>query len=114
MMTPTVRLKNGNEEAKVLVVIIMRTLNRLFDEGKGGWILELVTFCRDSEHMLSDYIGEALKYNDLISGNPTNGWYVHGSIRNIVLSAMSGEGLDMTLGNPMVAQTETPPVAGGG
>ena len=101
---PTVRLKNGIEEAKPLVAVVMLSLESLFKEGKGIVFYELVEICKDSNHKpWGTAIGEDLK-NLSLASEVDGKWLVHDSIRNIVLSAAEGEGLDLRLVNP-VAET---------
>ena len=119
MATETVTLKNGAEEAKPLVVVTMMTLNRLMDEGKSSTVYELVQLCRNGDHALSRFDGiaerlERLNLASEIAAIPFRGankhggcqWKVHSSTRNIVLSAIEGEGLDLRLANPVAKGTE--------
>lgn len=104
--TPTVRLKNGTDEVKPLVAIVMHSLHRLFDTGKGMVVYELASLCRNPDHKPFGSTGEELKSLELVS--EANGkWYVHGSIRNIVLSAVQGEGLDMGIRSPLAPIEES-------
>ncbi len=104
MSIETVILKNGAEEAKPLVVVTMMVLNRLMDEGKAMVVYELVELCKNPEHQPFGRTGEDLEKLSLASKNQrpaTNLYDVHGSTRNIVLSAVSGEGLDLCLVSPV-------------
>jgi len=95
----TVILKNGTEEVAQLVATIMHTLREMEgDMANGGpiCIYELVQMCRDRNHKPFGTSGEKLERLNLI-----NGGQVHDSIRNIVLSAIEGDGLDVTLGDPV-------------
>ena len=58
---------------------------------------ELVMICRDSNHAPFGNTGDILRNFNLLN---TEG-KVHSSIRNIVISAVTGEGLEMTLGSPV-------------
>lgn len=94
----TVLLKNGTEELKSLVLITMFALNKLMDD-KAMVVYELVQLCRDENHSLWGQACEDLQ--SLFRVQKTeNGWLVNDSIRNIVLSAVTGEGSEMTIGNP--------------
>jgi len=95
--TPTVKLKNGWDEAKPLVAIIMHTLQKLMDEGRGIVVYELAEVCKDPTHKPWGQAGDDLKALKLLRPDGS----VHDSIRNIVLSAVSGEGMEMTLGSPL-------------
>ena len=105
----TVTLKNGAEEAKPLVVVTMMTLNRLMDEGKAMVVYELVELCKNPAHRPFGVTGDDMVKLSLASKNQrpaTNPWHVHNSIRNIVLSAIEGEGMDLCLGNPVAKGNE--------
>lgn len=105
-----VTLKNGTEEARPLIGVMMLTLQRLWAE-KPTVLYELVQLCRDREHELWGSTSEDLLALSLIE-KTNDGFRVHDSIRNIVLSAIEGEGLEMKLGNPVAAQPKlTEPVA---
>lgn len=98
---PTVILKNGATEAEPLVNTIMYALKCLFDE-KPVAFLELVTKCRDGSHQWFGSAEQICKDYTLI---PSDG-RIHDSIKNIVLSAIEGEGLGMVLGSPLKSQPE--------
>lgn len=97
----TVKLKNGSEEVSQLIPITMMALRRLMDEGKFIVVYELIQMCRDRNHKPWGETGADLKALSLASEFDGT-WTVHKSIRNIVLSAVSGEGLDMTISDPRV------------
>ena len=91
----TIVLKNGATEAVSLVNVTMMSINHLLSS-KPMAFYELVEVCLDKKHKIfgnlsDDLIGLALLQND---GQP------HGSIKNIVLSAVTGDGLAMTLEDP--------------
>ena len=93
--TETVVLKNGAEEAEPLVRVTMMSLQDLMKKDPIGFY-ELVELCKDRHHKLFGNTGKELVARGLV-----NGGTVHDSIRHIVLSAVKGEGLDMTLTNPI-------------
>lgn len=101
--TETVKLKNGAEEAKPLVVAVLLNLNSLWDNGKGIMVFELAQLCRDPSHIPFGVAKEELKDRGLAKppSSPGENWHVDASIKNIVLSAVTGEGLDMSIGNPV-------------
>ena len=92
----TITLKNGSEVTEPQVIATMALLKILFKKNPRAF-RELVMKCRDPEHKLVDNTGEVLSDRSLIQ---TDG-RVHNSIRDIVLSATEGEGLEMTLGSPL-------------
>lgn len=98
----TVPLKNGTHEMRALVVVTMASLDRLVTKEPMG-LYELVEVCRDLTHKPWGNTGVALKELALL--DPAG--RVHESIRNIVLSATTGEGLDMTLGSPVEEEPAT-------
>lgn len=93
----TVILKNGAEEVKALVMVTMMSLRHLEPIA----FYELVQKCKDDTHIFWGDTEEKLKSLALLecSGRP------HDSIRNIVLSALAGEGLDMRLVSPIKEAT---------
>lgn len=93
----TVQLKNGTTELRALVNITIFTLRSLIKESPLA-LYELVELCKDRDHeVFSDVLGDDLKARSLIQSDGR----VHGSIRNIVLSAVTGDGLSMELGSPL-------------
>jgi hypothetical protein len=99
-MTQTVMLRNGIEEPEVLVKVTMMSMHDLMETNPIA-VYELVSLCRDRSHPLFGNTGEVLKARALIIDSRT----VHDSIRNIVVSAAEGDGLDMSLRSPV---KETP------
>ncbi|MGQ0527595.1 MAG: hypothetical protein ACT4OY_06160 [Alphaproteobacteria bacterium] len=110
MALETVILKNGAEEAKPLVAVTMMSLEGLMQQNPIAFY-ELTMKARDSKHQFFGNAGQVLEKFNLVSANGS----MHDSIRNIVLSAVEGDGLDMTLGNPVKAQggSGTAPQPGG-
>lgn len=90
-----VTLKNGAVEAEPLVKVTMMSLGRLWDENP-ICAYELVMLCRDSNHKPFGNSDKILVELALVQNGR-----VHDSIRNIVLSSVSGEGLEMTFGSPV-------------
>ena len=88
-------LKNGSEEPLVLVQTTMMALDGLIKSNPVA-IYELVEKCNDPTHELFGNAGDILGDAALIKDGT-----IHTSIKNIVLSAMSGEGFDMILTNPI-------------
>ncbi len=98
---PPVILTNGAEEYDPLVSLTMLALRRLMDEGHGIAVYELRELCRDRHHKLFGNAADVLEPLTMINVDTNGKPHVHFSIRNIVLSAVTGEGLDMTLENPI-------------
>lgn len=96
-----VTLKNGTTEAKALVNATMLVLRDLA-ESDPLLLYELTMLCRDSSHQLWGSAGAKLKDRKLIEADGR----VHQSIRNIVLSAVTGDGFDMCLTSPLEEPTE--------
>ena len=105
-----VTLKNGEKERKSLVNVTMMSLRTLMNEGKAMVVYELAELCRKPNHKPWGQTGEDLKKLQLAT-EQNGSWNVHDSIKNIILSAVEGEGLNMILGNPvqhsMSGQQET-------
>lgn len=102
----TVLLKNGVEEVKPLVAGTMLSLRTLLKDQPMAFY-ELVELCRDATHQIWGDLSEELEKVGLISLHTLESGsivpIVHSSIRNIVISAVSGSGLDMALKSPVEA-----------
>lgn len=92
----TVVLKNGATEAVGLVTVTMISLETLIKKNP-MMLYELVEVCKDPTHKIWGDFGKELRDLALLEMN----FQPHGSIKNIVLSAVEGEGVDMTIGNPV-------------
>lgn len=90
-----VRLKNGAKEAEVIVKVVMISLDNLVVSNPVA-AYELVEMCKDRTHKPFGNTSTVLKEFALITDDG-----VHDSIRNIVLSAFVGDGLDMHLEYPV-------------
>lgn len=95
----TFTLRNGSQEVKPLVLGVYRALSGLL-AGNPISFHGIVALCRDPQHKPWGNTGDDLKALGL-ADEQDGEWHVHGAIRNIVLSAVEGEGLDMTLVNPV-------------
>lgn len=94
------KLKNGSEEFQPAVIATMMAIRSL----DAAHLYELAMKCRDRDHKLFGNAGEILQARKLISPSGQ----IHHTIRNIVLSAIEGDGADMTIGNPIAdEQTES-------
>ena len=100
-----VTLKNGAQEAKVLVAVVLQGLERLFMERPGAAV-DLVAFCRDSTHEFFGTNGATLTDSNWLV-RTSDRYVVHDSDRNVILSAVEGDGLEMTLGNPIAIPATT-------
>ncbi len=100
-----VRLNNGTQMAKPLVMSVMMSINGLEQQGLSGMlaVYELVEVCKDKDYKPSPDNMKKLQDLRLLekSGKP------HDSIRNVVLSAVQGEGIDMTIGSPVAKDTQS-------
>ncbi len=94
-----VTLKNGMQEVKQLVAVTTMSLRGLMAQ-KPIVFYELVQLCRNGDHRLFGRSGDDLKALSLVSQHGDQ-WHVHDSIRNIVLSASEGEGMDLKFVNPL-------------
>ena len=91
-----VTLKNGAQEPLPLVTATMMSISTLMQENPIAFY-ELVMKCRDRNHRFFGNSGDVLQRLSLVE----TGGSVHTSIRNVVLSAAEGDGLDMCLGSPI-------------
>lgn len=93
------KLKNGTEEPTPVVAVVRASLKRLLDDmASGGPIAayELVQVCRKPGHKPFGHTGKLLRDFSLLNDDGC----VHDSIRNVVLSAARGDGLDMEFVDP--------------
>ena len=96
----TVTLKNGAELLRSQVAAIMSSLRDLEGE-KPMALYELVTKCHNPEHQPFGNTGEVLRNYGLIESDGS----LHVAIRDIVLSAVEGEGFEAKLGSPLATAT---------
>lgn len=94
-----IKLKNGTEEAAPLVTVGMMALKNLF-ETRPIHFFELVSLARNSAHVLFGKTGQDLLAQSLVQDAGNGRYTMHDSLRNIVLSAVVGEGLEMRLWDP--------------
>ena len=99
----TVKLKNGSEEAKSLIISTMLSLDKLL----GAWPIafyDLVMRCHDRDY---EWFGNNRQVCiDLSFARPDGN--IHDSIKNIILSAVVGDDLDMRLVSPVAETKEAP------
>src|SRR3990167_887425 len=94
------KLKNGSEVAQSIVVATMMSLDALINSNPIAFY-ELVEKCRDSKHEMFGNTKEVVAKWALIDMNGS----VHSCIKDVVLSAVEGDGLDMSLGRPVAPQS---------
>jgi hypothetical protein len=92
----SVKLKNGSEELKGLVIVVMASLRHLMAEQPLA-LYELAMKARDKGHVIFGNLDKPLKEMALLEHGNT----IHSCIKNIVLSAVEGDGFDMCLVNPI-------------
>lgn len=95
-MDKLIVLKNGKQELSALVAVTMMRLQSLIDDNP-ILFYELVSVCRNREHQFFGSSGEALRAMNLLETNSLP----HESLRNVVLSAVVGDGLEMKLTLPV-------------
>jgi hypothetical protein len=98
-MNKSVRLKSGYEEAQSLVVSTIFQLELLITEDSIAFY-EAVMIARNPEQVCFGDRANRLKELAIL----TRDGRMHDSVRNIIVSAVSGEGLEMRLGNPVVEE----------
>lgn len=92
----TVILRNGAEEVKPLVAIVMSLLEHVANERPFA-LYDLVMRCRDLSYQFFGDNEEYLRELKLVDQNGI----IHDSDRNVILSAVGGEGMDMVLRSPI-------------
>ena len=95
-MIKLAKLRNNTEEVEALVAGTMLTLHSLLKEQPVAFY-ELVMKCRDIGHSFFGNASEHLRSAGLVDENGG----IHDSIKNIVLSAIQGEGFGLYLVNPI-------------
>lgn len=94
-----VRLKNGSEEPKPFVVVTMMKLDNLTNSGFLGVFAfhELVMKCRDRNYRFFRQSEQTLKNFGFVQEDGN----IEDSVRNVVLSAVEDDAVDMRLGSPV-------------
>jgi len=93
----TLTLKNGAVEAGSLVAVTMMSLERVLATDPMAFY-DLVMVCRDKNYQPFGNARERLDQLGLWKAHES---HPHDSTQNIVLSAVSGDGIDMMLGSPI-------------
>ena len=102
-VTEMIRMKNGSEECSAIVTATTMALRDLWGGGEAIAVVELVSLCKDSQHKLFAGTREGLHRLALLERNGDS-FTVHDSVRNVVLSSVEGEGLDMRLVSPVAPE----------
>jgi hypothetical protein len=95
MQLQNITLRNGSSEPKMIVVATMRSLKSLMETDIAAFC-ELVRKCRNQSHKIDSDVVPTLEAKRLISNDAVNE-----SIKNVVLSAVEGENMDMVLVDPI-------------
>lgn len=90
------KLKNGTEEAKPVVAITQMSIREVWQDNPLA-IYDLHSKCQDPDYEFFGDNGEILKRLNLVQSDGR----IHQSIKNVVLSMVEGEGMDMTLVSPV-------------
>lgn len=91
-----VKLKNGSEEPEVSVRAIMISLEHLVKRDLVA-LYELVEVCKDRSHYMWPGTANVLKDLRLMGTDGS----VHDTVRHVVLSAVTGEGLSLGVTSPL-------------
>lgn len=96
-----IKLKNGATETRVMVIATLISINSLLEEHLMAFY-DLVMRCRDSNYK---FLGNNLKILEDLSlvqlpSETGSSGHIRNSIRNIVLSAVEGEGLRLKIVSP--------------
>lgn len=89
------KLKNGTEEDKALVAATMLTARLLLDSNPMAFH-DAVMIARDPKYRPFGNLGKTLAGARILQDDGA----MHASIRNVLLSAVTGDGLAMVLGSP--------------
>ena len=89
------RLQNGSEEPSISVAVTMMALKNLIQDDPLSFF-ELVSKARDRGHEIPPHQTNVLVGLHLMEPEGT----LHQTIRNVILSAVTGESLGMTLQDP--------------
>jgi hypothetical protein len=95
-MSNNVTLKNGSQEPAPVVTTTMMLLRSLCTSDPICFY-ELTMKCRDNNHQLFGNCASKLQGLSLLQSDGT----VYHAVKNVVLSAVTGEDLDMALGSPI-------------
>ena len=90
-----VKLKNGATEAEVLVVVTLTSISSLMELNPMVFY-DLVMKCRDNSYKFFGNNIDVLLKRSLVQRDGN----IHNSIKNIVLSAVEGEGLELNIVSP--------------
>ena len=91
----TVKLKNGSDEFGPLVVGVMLSLKALAEKNPIAFY-EIVQLARNRNHKFFGNVEKDLQDFSLLGSDSR----LHSSIRNIVLSASEGDGIELKLVSP--------------
>lgn len=101
----TLQLKNGTEHRAPLVMTLYHALRCLIAQ-KPIVFLDLVTFCRSEACWMFGKSGEQLHELGLAEKHGAR-FKAHSVVCDVVLSAVEGEGSDLTLRNPIEKDSES-------
>jgi hypothetical protein len=93
----TVILKNGAEETETSVITTLINL-KMLREKNAIVFYELTTKARNNKHNLFENSRKILKELHLMNENGI----IYNSVKNIILSAVTGESIFMEIQNPIV------------
>ena len=94
------KLRNGSEVAKPIVTYAMMATKRLAEE-LPFVLFEAVKMARNPDYKPSVEICETLESYGLLKDGE-----MRRAVRDVIASAASGEGWDVTIGSPVAAATE--------
>ena len=94
------KAKNGSKVAQPLVITTMMNLEALMESNPMAFY-ELVEKCKNSEHKMFGNTKDVVAELALIDSSGS----VHSSTKDVVLSAVEGEGLSMSLSSPVAPKS---------
>ncbi len=99
MSSELVTLRNGTQEGKAGVAVMHAILSNLMDT-QPIVFFELVSFARDRNHKFWGDCGDELVKRNILSKDGTGTYSIHETTKNIIVSSVEGDGMDMTLVDP--------------
>jgi hypothetical protein len=92
-------LKNGSVQPAPSVATTMKALDHLWGQGVVGLtaLYDLYERSKNADHRIAEGVLETLKTLALVQPDGS----IHDTVRNVVLSAVSGEGIDIAMASPL-------------
>ncbi len=99
-----IKLKNGTEVPKILAYIICKAIEAMWNGDEFMHCYSLAMHCRDPKNKLSDNTQKKLRQKALIVNDE-----IPEEVKNIMLCAFEGDGLDMAICSPFLKSASASP-----